>query len=107
MASNVLPSPFFDHSRHTLWVSTVAAQLDVLAFIGEERLSQPFTYRAEFTSPDLDLAANSMLGNTASFSLHAPPQTLPLLNATPPKIKPLRTLHGVITHFAHLSGSND
>ena len=78
MASNVLPGPLFDHSRHTMWVSTVAAQLDVLAFEGNEQLSQPFTYRVEFTSPDLDLAAESMLGKTASFSLHAPPQTLPL-----------------------------
>ena len=100
-------SVFFDHSRHTVWVSKVAAQLDVLAFKGTEQLSEPFSYCVEFTSTDLDLAAESMLGKTASFSLHAPPQTLPLLNATPPKIKPLRTLHGVITHFARLSGSND
>ncbi|MBO0494152.1 type VI secretion system Vgr family protein [Pseudomonas sp. Marseille-Q1929] len=100
-------SVFFDHSRHTVWVSKVAAQLDVLAFEGNEQLSQPFTYCVEFTSPDLDLAADSMLGKTASFSLHAPPQTLPLLNVTPPKIKPLRTLHGVVTHFARQSGSND
>ena len=107
MASNVLPGPLFDHSRHTLWVSKVVAQLDVLAFEGEERLSQPFSYRVEFTSPELDLAADSMLGKTASFSLHAPPQMLPLLNVTPPKIKPLRTLHGVVTHFARQSGSND
>ncbi|MCR4540906.1 hypothetical protein NUV89_21195, partial [Pseudomonas sp. 18.1.10] len=75
-------SVFFDHSRHTVWVSKVAAQLDVLAFKGEERLSQPFSYRVEFTSTDLDLAADSMLGKTASFSLHAPPQKLPLLSLT-------------------------
>ena len=98
---------FFDHSRHTLWVSNVAAPLDVLAFNGQEQLSQPFTYRVEFTSPDLDLAADSMLGKPASFSLHAPAQKFPLLGMTPPKIKPLRTLHGVVTHFARQSGSND
>ena len=98
---------FFDHSRHILWVSNVAAPLDVLAFNGQEQLSQPFTYRVEFTSPDLDLAAESMLGKPASFSLHAPPQTLPLLSVTPPKIKPLRVLHGVVTAFARQSGSND
>jgi type VI secretion system secreted protein VgrG len=100
-------SVFFDHSRHTLWVSNVAAQLDVLAFEGNEQLSQPFTYRVEFTSPDLDLAAESMLGKPASFSLRAPPQTLPLLSVTPPKINPLRVLHGVVTAFARQSGSND
>ncbi|MCR4542180.1 hypothetical protein NUV89_27650, partial [Pseudomonas sp. 18.1.10] len=74
--------PFFDHSRHTLRVRNLAALLDVLAFEGEERLGQPFTYRVEFTSTDLDLAADSMLGQTASFSLHAPPQKLPLLSLT-------------------------
>ena len=100
-------SVFFDHSRHTVWVSKVAAQLDVLAFEGNEQLSQSFTYCVEFTSTDLDLAAESMLGKPASFSLHAPPQTLPLLSVTPPKIKPLRVLHGVVTAFARQSGSND
>ncbi|WP_226457853.1 type VI secretion system Vgr family protein, partial [Pseudomonas sp. AF03-9] len=81
--------------------------LDVLAFEGEEQLSQPFKYRIEFTSPDLDLAADSILGHQASFSLHALPQKLPLLSLSPPKIKPLRTLHGVVTTFARQSGSND
>ena len=107
MTSSVLPTPFFDHSRHVLWVRNVGAMLDVLAFEGEEQLSQPFQYRIEFTSPDLDLAADSILGHQASFSLHAPPQKLPLLSLSPPKIKPLRVLHGVVTAFARRSGSND
>ncbi|MBD9461241.1 type VI secretion system tip protein VgrG [Pseudomonas sp. PDM05] len=100
-------SVFFDHSRHTLRVNNVAAPLEVLAFEGKEGLSQPFKYRIEFTSPDLDLAADSILGHQASFSLHAPPQKLPLLSLSPPKIKPLRVLHGVVTAFARRSGSND
>ncbi|WP_162634825.1 hypothetical protein [Pseudomonas putida] len=37
---NSLPI-FFDHSRHKLWVRNLDAHLDVLAFKGEEHLSQP------------------------------------------------------------------
>ncbi|WP_454843625.1 type VI secretion system Vgr family protein [Pseudomonas gorinensis] len=107
MTSSVLPSVFFDHSRHTLSVHNVNAHLDVLAFEGQERLSEPFSYRIEFTSTERDLAAETLLGKDACFSLHAPPQQLPLLSLTPPPIKPLRTLHGVVTGFKRQSGSND
>ena len=37
--------PFFDHSRHKLLVHRLPIALDVLAFEGEERLSQPFVER--------------------------------------------------------------
>ncbi|WP_455884645.1 type VI secretion system Vgr family protein [Pseudomonas spelaei] len=107
MASSVSPSVFFDHTRHILWVRNLAAQLDVLAFDGQEHLSQPFLYRVEFTSTERDLAADSLLGQDASFSLHAAPRTLPLFSLNPPPIKPLRTLYGVVTGFKRLSGSND
>ncbi|WP_375741714.1 hypothetical protein [Pseudomonas boanensis] len=36
---------FLDHSRHKLQVRDLDAALDVLAFQGEEALSQPFSYR--------------------------------------------------------------
>jgi type VI secretion system secreted protein VgrG len=55
-------------------VRNVEAHLDVLAFEGQEHLSQPFTYRIEFTSTERDLAAETLLGQAARFSLHAPPQ---------------------------------
>ncbi|WP_443698783.1 hypothetical protein, partial [Pseudomonas sp.] len=64
---------FYDHSRHTLSVRDVDALLDVLAFEGKEGLSQPFTYRIEFTSTERDLGAETLLGQAARFSLHAPP----------------------------------
>ncbi|RON09957.1 hypothetical protein BK659_08595 [Pseudomonas brassicacearum] len=96
---------FFDHSRHKLWVRNLQAHLDVLAFEGEERLSQPFTYRVEFTSTEHDLAAEQLLGQDACFSLHAPAKKATFLD--PPTVKPLRTLHGVISGFKRLSGSND
>ncbi len=98
---------FFDHSRHTLKVRNVDARLDVLAFEGQEHLSQPFTYRVEFTSTERDLAAASLLGQDARFSLHAPPLKPPPLGFSAPEVKPLRTLHGVVTGFKRQSGSND
>ncbi len=98
---------FFDHSRHTLSVRNVQARLDVLAFEGQEHLSQPFSYRVEFTSTERDLAAESMLGQGASFSLHAAPQKLPVAGVSAPEVKPLRTLQGVVTGFKRQSGSND
>ncbi len=36
MTSSVLPTRFFDHSRHVLWVRNVGAMLEVLAFEGKE-----------------------------------------------------------------------
>ncbi|HEF4762721.1 TPA: type VI secretion system tip protein VgrG [Pseudomonas putida] len=99
---------FFDHSRHKLKVEDFKAPLDVLAFKGEEHLSQPFSYHIEFTSPEQDLAAEQLLGKPASFSLHALPSRLPVISWAPaPAIKPLRTLHGVITGLQRLSGSRD
>lgn len=98
---------FFDHSRHTLRVRKLTAPLDVLAFEGQEYLSQPFDYRVEFTSTELDLAAESLLGKDASFSIHPPPGRKSSLLFVAPEVKPLRTFHGVITGFKRQSGSND
>ncbi|WP_447749390.1 type VI secretion system Vgr family protein [Pseudomonas nicosulfuronedens] len=96
---------FFDHSRQVISIRGLVAPLDVLAFTGAEGLSQPFAYRIEFTSPDLD--ANDFLGKDASFSLRAPPEQLGIPGYTPPIAPPLRTLHGTITGFSRLSGSRD
>ncbi|MDY7552795.1 type VI secretion system tip protein VgrG [Pseudomonas sp. FG1] len=98
---------FFDHSRHTLSVRNIEARLDVLAFEGREHLSQPFTYRVEFTSTERDLAAETLLGQDARFSLHAAPQKPPASGFSAPAVKPLRSLHGVVTGFKRQSGSND
>ncbi len=104
----VLP-PFFDHSRHKLVVHGLPVALDVLAFDGEERLSQPFHYRVEFTSVEQDIGAERVLGRDAQFSLHAAAHTLPVAirGLSVPSVKPLRTLHGVVTGFKRLSGSAD
>jgi type VI secretion system secreted protein VgrG len=99
--------PFFDHSRHTLKIRKLEPRLDVLAFEGQEHLSQPFNYHVTFTSTERDLNADSLLGQDACFSLHAPAQKPSLLSVNPAPIKPLRTLYGVVTAFKRLSGSND
>lgn len=100
---------FFDHSRHTLHVHGVSATLDVLAFEGEEKLSQPFRYRVEFTCVDQDIAADRILGQPADFALNTAPHLLPkaIPGLPAPEVNPLRTLHGVITAFKRLSGSRD
>ena len=100
---------FFDHSRHTLWVRDLDAALDVLAFKGEERLSEPFSYTIEFTSSAHDIAVEKMLGQDARFSLYAAPKASPFVfpGYPVPEIKPLRTLNGVITGFQRLSASRD
>ena len=98
---------FFDHSRHTLRVQGVDTRLEVLAFEGEERLSRPFSYRIEFTSIEGDIAADQMLGRAARFSLHGAPSGPALPGLSKPEVKALRTLHGVVTGFKRLSGSND
>lgn len=98
---------FFDHSRHKLTVRDVDAPLDVLAFKGSEGLSQPFNYRVELTSTDGDIAAEKMLGQDASLSLNGAPQSRSMGSFNAPPSGPLRTLHGVITGFKRLSGSND
>ena len=97
----------FDHSRHSLTVRNVDARLDVLTFQGTEGLSQTFNYLVEFTCLDGDINAEKMLGQDASFSLHDAPHNLPFLGLNAPKVKPLRTLHGVVTGFKRLSGSVD
>ena len=103
---------FFDHSRHKLAVYGLDSVLDVLAFEGHEGLSQPFNYRVEFTCIDGDISADSVLGKDANFSLHGPGlnsgmAALKAVGIEVPAVKPLRTLHGVVTGFKRLSGSLD
>lgn len=100
-------SLFFDHSHHKLRIYDLEIDLDVLAFHGEEHLSQPFTYHIEFTCSVLDIAADQLLNHSARFSLY-PARRPPTIRGLPaPEFKPLRTLHGVVTGFKRLSDSSD
>jgi len=63
--SNNLPIRF-SHNHHLLAVKGCKAELDVLAFEGQEALSSPFSYRIEFTSGDHTISKEMMLIKAAS-----------------------------------------
>ncbi len=62
-------SLLFSHNHHLLSVKGCEAGLDVLAFEGDEALSQPFRYRIEFTSADHAISKEMMLMKAASLTL--------------------------------------
>ncbi|EFB4181125.1 type VI secretion system Vgr family protein [Escherichia coli] len=91
----------FDHSHHKLKIRGLQSPVDVLTFTGREQLSASFRYDIEFTSTDKAITPELVLMQDGAFSLTAPPvQGMPVQTA-------LRTLHGVITGFKHLSSSQD
>ncbi|HFU6342298.1 TPA: type VI secretion system Vgr family protein, partial [Escherichia coli] len=92
---------FFDHAHHKLKIRGLKSPVDVLTFTGHEQLSSPFRYDIEFTSTDKAIEPESVLMQDGAFSLSAPP-----VQGMPVQV-PLRTLHGVITSFKHLSSSQD
>ncbi|HBL7525107.1 TPA: type VI secretion system tip protein VgrG [Escherichia coli] len=92
---------FFDHAHHKLKIRGLKSPVDVLTFTGHEQLSSPFRYDIEFTSIDKAIEPESVLMQDGAFSLSAPP-----VQGMPVQV-PLRTLHGVITGFKHLSSSQD
>ncbi|HFP5558226.1 TPA: type VI secretion system Vgr family protein [Escherichia coli] len=96
-----IPTLNFDHSHHKLKIRGLKSPVDVLTFTGHEQLSSPFRYDIEFTSTNKAITPESVLMQDGAFSLTAPPvQGMPVQTA-------LRTLHGVITSFKHLSSSQD
>ena len=96
-----IPTLNFDHSHHKLKIRGLKSPADVLTFTGHEQLSSPFRYDIEFTSTNKAITPESVLMQDGAFSLTAPPvQGMPVQTA-------LRTLHGVITSFKHLSLSQD
>ncbi|MDL7854114.1 type VI secretion system tip protein VgrG [Escherichia coli] len=96
-----IPTLNFDHSHHKLKIRGLKSPADVLTFTGHEQLSSPFRYDIEFTSTDKAIEPESVLMQDGAFSLSAPP-----VQGMPVQV-PLRTLHGVITGFKHLSSSQD
>lgn len=62
----------FSHNHHLLAVKGCEPTLDVLAFAGDEALSEPFSYRIEFTSGDHAISKERMLMKAASLTLQAP-----------------------------------
>jgi len=100
---STVKSLLFNHSHHLLSVKGCDAELDVLAFEGDEALSTPFSYRIEFTSSDHAISQEMMLMKAASLTLQAPVDQgsgIKLQQA-------VRTLQGVVTGFVRLSTSKD
>ncbi len=101
MSSN--PPIRFSHNHHQLSVKGCDAELDVLAFEGDEALSTPFSYRIEFTSPDHAISKEMMLMKAASLTLQAPVDQgygIKMQQA-------VRTLQGVVSGFERLNTSKD
>jgi len=93
----------FSHNHHQLSVKGCEAELDVLAFEGDEALSTPFSYRIEFTSADHAISKETMLMKAASLTL----QTLVDQGYGIKMQQAVRTLQGVVTGFERLSTSKD
>ncbi|GKX45177.1 type IV secretion protein Rhs [Pectobacterium carotovorum subsp. carotovorum] len=79
------------------------AELDVLAFEGDEALSTPFSYRIEFTSSDHAISKEMMLMKAASLTLLAPED----LGYGIKMQQAVRTLQGVVSGFERLNTSKD
>ena len=98
-----IPAQQFSHNHPLLTVRGCRALLDVLAFEGDEALSEPFSYQIEFTSADKTLTPQQMLMQDAAFTLQAPVD-----QGFGVKIRqPVRTIQGVVTAFERLSASRD
>ncbi|HGU6068117.1 type VI secretion system Vgr family protein [Klebsiella pneumoniae] len=98
-----MKSLLFSHNHHLLSVKGCEAGLDVLAFEGDEALSQPFRYRIEFTSADHAISKEMMLMKAASLTLQAPVAQGLGINVQ----QPVRVIQGVVTGFERLSTSRD
>ncbi|POD99400.1 type VI secretion system Vgr family protein [Pectobacterium odoriferum] len=93
----------FSHNHHRLSVKGCKAELDVLAFEGDEALSTPFSYRIEFTSGDHAISKEMMLMKAASLTLLAPED----LGYGIKMQQAVRTLQGVVSGFERLNTSKD
>lgn len=93
----------YSHNHHLLAVKGCEAELDVLAFEGDEALSTPFRYRIEFTSSDHAIAREAMLMKPGSLTLQAPVEQGYGIKVQ----QAVRTLQGVVTGFERLSTSKD
>ncbi|HDU2886221.1 TPA: type VI secretion system tip protein VgrG [Klebsiella pneumoniae] len=98
-----MKSLLFSHNHHLLSVKGCEAGLDVLAFEGDEALSQPFRYRIEFTSADHAISKEMMLMKSASLTLQAPVAQGFGINVQ----QPVRVIQGLVTGFERLSTSRD
>ncbi|EPK7282846.1 type VI secretion system Vgr family protein [Citrobacter farmeri] len=93
----------FTHNHHLLAVKGTTSELDVLAFEGQEALSQPFSYRVEFTSADHAISKEMMLMKPGSLTLQAPVDQGFGIKMQ----QPVRVIQGVVSGFERLNTSKD
>ncbi|WHQ15494.1 type VI secretion system Vgr family protein [Edwardsiella anguillarum] len=93
----------FSHNHHGLSVKGCESGLDVLAFEGHEALSQPFSYRIEFTSGDHAISKEMMLMKAASLTLQAPVDQGYGIKVQ----QAVRVIQGVVSGFERLGTSKD
>ncbi|MDV1187602.1 type VI secretion system Vgr family protein [Raoultella planticola] len=93
----------FSHNHHWLSVKGCEAELDVLAFEGNEALSKPFSYRIEFTSGDHAISKEMMLMKPASLTLQAPVDQ----GYGSKMQQPVRVIQRVVTGFERFGTSKD
>ncbi|MFH8133008.1 type VI secretion system Vgr family protein [Pantoea osteomyelitidis] len=93
----------FSHSHHLLAVKGCDSGMDVLAFEGDEALSQPFSYRIEFTSADHAISKEMILMKAASLTLQVPVDQGFGIKMQ----QPVRVSQGVVSGFERLSTSKD
>lgn len=100
---SISPAILFSHNHHRLSVKGCESELDVLAFEGNEALSQPFSYRIEFTSGDHAISKEMMLMKAASLTLQAPVDQGFGIKMQ----QTVRILQGVVSGFERLGTSKD
>ncbi|EOD1043571.1 TPA: type VI secretion system Vgr family protein [Citrobacter farmeri] len=93
----------FTHNHHLLAVKGTTSEVDVLAFEGQEALSQPFSYRVEFTSADHAISKEMMLMKPGSLTLQAPVDQGFGIKMQ----QPVRVIQGVVSGFERLNTSKD
>ena len=97
------PKIRFSHNHHQLAIKGCKPALDVLAFEGEEALSQPFSYRIEFTSAEHAISKEMMLMKAGSLTLQAPVDQGFGIKLQ----QPVRVIQGVVSGFERLGTSAD
>ncbi|MFF7710467.1 type VI secretion system tip protein VgrG [Pseudomonas sp. NPDC007930] len=95
------------YTRYSLTIQGLDAAIDVIAFDGEEHLSQPFSYQIEFDSSALDIHPDQVLAKEASLVLHAAPVKPAWAGQQVQQPAPLRSIFGFITGFKHLKRSKE
>ncbi|MFK3662724.1 type VI secretion system Vgr family protein [Scandinavium sp. NPDC088450] len=85
-------------NRYRLDIPSCTASLDVEEFSGKEFMSELYHYTVLFTSGDRNIDATQLLSKPATLTMG----TGPLMGLTGQKV-----VHGVVTHFKRISGSND